>query len=331
MGSVPKKISASRMAAILGLSEFSTPLDVFQNIEEELHPGWNSAHGFILPENKDSAPLRWGNAFETAVIKLAEISQGSKIHGREKVFSSGVMTCHLDGLYADGTIHEGKTTTAFSYRLKWGEPGTDHIPQSYQIQTQMQMMLAKRDLNIVSVLVFPDMPDVWEYDGWTVEKNGSVFSLIKRDKASNAESRNPFQWAEVMYDMGFFHQYMIHADKEAQKFITQFADEFWNKNIIPGIPPDVKTVDDVKRLFPVPVGTIVCPDDVTAMFQERKSITEEIGIKGTLPMRKDELTRDILDWARKQDACFDDESRDKTVFMSRAGEKLGQWNGKMFR
>jgi predicted phage-related endonuclease len=76
MGSQPKGISASRGAAILGLSEFATPFEIWQIICEEREPGFNEKKGFALPVREETAAMRFGNAFESAVIELAEREQG---------------------------------------------------------------------------------------------------------------------------------------------------------------------------------------------------------------------------------------------------------------
>ena len=72
MGSKPVGISASRGAAVLGISDWQTQFEVWQLIMEERQPGFNASRGYVLPEFKESASLRWGNAFEDANIALSE-------------------------------------------------------------------------------------------------------------------------------------------------------------------------------------------------------------------------------------------------------------------
>jgi predicted phage-related endonuclease len=66
------------------------------------------------------------------------------------------ITCHIDGMYEDivPVLHEGKTTSSYTFREKWGEPGTNMVPREYFIQVQHQMMLTNTKKAIVSVLVF---------------------------------------------------------------------------------------------------------------------------------------------------------------------------------
>jgi predicted phage-related endonuclease len=86
MGSTPRLISASRGAATLGVSGWATPLSVWQEIEEELHPGFNAARGYALPEREESAAMRWGTAFESSIIGLAERASGKRIADREMAY-----------------------------------------------------------------------------------------------------------------------------------------------------------------------------------------------------------------------------------------------------
>jgi hypothetical protein len=180
------------------MSQYQTPLSVWQEIMEEREPGWIVAHGYALPEREESAAIRFGHAFESAVIELAERATGWRITHREKFFScNGIgehgrivsmneaeqenfITCHIDGNYAPmmSYLHEGKTTIARSFFRSakdyenstafdmWGEPGTDKIPRPYQIQVQHQMLCTGAEQVIVSVLVFFETPEAWEKMGW---------------------------------------------------------------------------------------------------------------------------------------------------------------------
>lgn len=333
MGATPRGISASRGAAILGLSEFATSFQIWQEIMEERTPGFNASRGYTLPERKESAPLRWGTAFEDAVVQLAEEATRKSVTNRERLFEvDGFITCHVDGIFIDDNdsdplrikiLHEGKTTSAFPFREKWGEPGTDRIPTSYAVQTQHQMLCTGAEQNIVSVLVFPETPDAWEKMGWEVVNHGlRGWKLIDKD----GDAIDPLDWARVLSQMGYFHQYPIAANHDAQKLLVDGYTHFWNKHVLTGIEPDPKTYDDIKRAFPEPKGTLVCAQEQASWFAEIKSINEEIGDGGSLSKRVDELKVIALDWARKQDGMIDDESRQATIFRNEAGKKLGQFS-----
>ena len=177
-------ISATRGSAVVGMNKWKTPVLAWQEIMEKLKPGFNESRGFILPPREDKAVFRWGNAFEGAVIELAESAQGFEIGNREKLAmqvikplsvgmtgfnTAGVAInppafCYIDGQYnmPGMALHEGKTTFERAFQKSWGEPGTDHIPEHTQIQVQTQMMCSGADQCIVSVLVFPFSVDDME-------------------------------------------------------------------------------------------------------------------------------------------------------------------------
>ena len=354
MGSTPRGISASRGAAVLGLSDWASPLEVWQQILEEREPGYNAAHGYTLPEFKEGASLRFGLAFEDAVVSLSEDATGDKIVDREgsygidlarpddrfvgsdNVASHCAITCHIDGSYimppalsGSGPLHEGKTTTAFAFREKWGEEGSDRIPQVYQVQVQHQMLCTGASEVIVSVLVFPEMPDAWEKMGYQVHADD--FGRWHIDTEETVNAIDPMQWARVLAEMGYFHQYRVKANPEAQAAMLASYRDFWEHNVLAGVPPAPRDYEDVRRLFPAPKGTIVCDDILAGWLREYKDIRDELGGKGMLSRRADELKLLILERARATDGTIDDESREKTIFRDQAGAKLGQYDGKTFR
>ena len=332
MGSKPRGISASRGAAVLGLSEFQTPFEVFQRIMEEREPGFNAARGYVLPPEPDSAAIRWGTAFEDAVVQLAEKKQGFTIGCREDFFShycNDFITCHIDGFYAQPSmkishlvLHEGKTTSAFVFREKWGEPGTDRIPRIYQIQAQHQMLCTREQKVIVSVLVFPETPDKWETIGWTICSNeGNGFVLRHKNKSPLCS--RPIDWAEVLCEMGYFHQYFVKANDTVQQQLVKAYSEFWERYVLTGTPPEPRNYEDIKRLCPEPKSTIIVPDYIERKIAEYKGINEE-GNRSN--QRKERLKTIVTKYAATHSGIVDDESTEAVIFRNASGDKLGSWS-----
>jgi hypothetical protein len=357
MGSTPRGISASRGAAILGMSQYQTPLGVWQQIMEEREPGFNAAHGYTLPEREESAAMRWGTAFESAIIGLAERARGEKIIGRELLYATDgndksagdikdghFITCHIDGFYNEEyadpkslvTLHEGKTTNARSFfrNVKdyenstafdmWGEPGTDKIPRPYQIQVQHQMLCTGAEQCIVSVLIFPETPDAWERDGMCVilQKDGT-YTIGKGGRALDCSDI-----ADMLSFLGFFHQYPVAASVTAQKALAGKYRDFWNSHVIPGRPPEPRNFDDVKRLFPEPKTTIIVPEYIERKLSEYKMIVEETA---QAKKQKERIKTIAAKYAAKHGGTLDDESREAVIFRNSSGKKLGQWTKKSFR
>jgi len=358
MGSQPQGISASRGAAVLGLSEYQTPLEAFQRIMEEREPGWNAAHGYALPPEPDNAAIRWGTAFEDAIVELAERNRiyGQKIINRECFYSvngtpddtfferregyelANYITCHVDGFYeGENILHEGKTTSAFTFRNLWGTPGTDRVPQAYQVQVQHQMLCTGAYEDIVSVLVFPETPDKWDAAGWKIEPIEAAgvtvnYRLIKYadGKASINDIFSTTQWAQIIAAMGYFHQYPVKANPETQRLMVEKYQGFWYNHILTGKPPEPRNYEDVKRLFPEPKSTIIVPDYIERKIAEYKGITEETT---NAKKRKERLKTIVTMYAAKNIGIVDDESREAVIFMNHTGEKIGSWskdkNGKL--
>lgn len=351
MGSLPIGLSASRAAAILGMSPWATPFSVWQDIMEKRQPGFNLKHGYDYEPFEGNVSTRWGSAFEDAVIKLASERQGIKIADRESPFgmafhTPGItygyeaveeveceITCHIDGKYDNpghAILHEGKTTTSYGYSDKWGEPGSDRIPVEYQLQVQHQMLCTGADEVIVSVLVFPKRPEEWEAEGYEIDGEISDdYLIVKRHietiNEDYIETINPHAWATSLAQMGFFHQYVVKSDPDLQSLMLDKYRVWWTKYVIGETPPAPANYDDIRAMITAPVGTIIVDDQTARWFKERKDIREEIGDGGSAAKKAEQLKVMILDHARTLESTLDTESTDKWLFMDGKGQKLGSY------
>jgi len=323
MGSTPIGISGSRAAAILGMSPWATPFSVWQDIMEGRTSGFNKDHKYDYEAFEGNTATRWGLAFEDAIIKLAVGRTGAVIVDREGEYHSQAegtdfITCHIDGLYDfpvtdPAVLHEGKTTTAYGFGDKWGEPGTDKIPIEYQIQVQHQMLCTGADSCIVSVLVFPKRPDDWEGEGIVPDENNYIINDVAA------------RWSRVLDEMGYFHQYTVPANRDLQQLMLDKYRVWWTKYVLGETPPEPANYADIRAMITEPVGTIIVDDDTARWFQEYKSIGFEIGKTGNLAKRRDQLKVLILENARALESTLDDESTDKWIFRDDKGDKLGSY------
>jgi predicted phage-related endonuclease len=335
----PINISASRGAAVLGLSKWQTPVEVWLQITESIEPGFCEKRKYELPEFEYSSVMKWGHAFESSIIELAENQINWKIIDREKYFiKNRYITCHVDGIYDFGRskeyrdgdlyLHEGKTTNFRSFREEWGEPGTDQVPIIYQIQCQHQMICTGAEKVILSVLVFPKMVDEWENEGWEVKTIFSKdmeeeFFLINSDKFKQT---NPLNWAKILDEQGYFHQYEITANKELQKLMIEKYTDFWNNHVFTGIPPEAKNYDDIKKLVREPVGTIIADERIELLMNEYKQIRHEISPTGLLSKRCDQIRLEILKFMDKSENVQDDDSKDRYILRDRTGRKIASYS-----
>ena len=342
MGSKPVGLSASRGAAILGDSNYTTKFEIWQKIQEERKPGFNQERGFTYPEFKESAFIRFGRAFESSIILLSEKEQNKCIVDQEKLFTHkdhDFITCHIDGAYLPGTVsfkpeglkdfpetlHEGKTTFEWVFNTKWGEPGSDMVPRDYHIQVQHQMMCTGAKEAIISVLVFPKSAIDWEDKKIQVYYNHGIpgYYYLFLGYPENFHLVDCRIWARVLYQMGFFHQYTVKRNDDLIEHMKDRYIEFWNENILGEKEPDEKTYEDIKRIIPNPCGSIVVTEVIEDMFLEYKDINKELSQSGTMAKRKNQLKALILEQSRKLDSVLDDESTNKIIFYNKQGKKIG--------
>lgn len=134
-------VGGSDVAAILGLSPYRTPLDVFRDKRGDL---------VDQPEN---APMRWGNLLEPVVRQEYSDVTGREVLMPDRMLAHGThefMLANLDGYTADGRVVEIKTARTGN---DWGEPGTDEIPQAYLFQVQHYMAVTGFAVADVAVLI----------------------------------------------------------------------------------------------------------------------------------------------------------------------------------
>jgi hypothetical protein len=325
----PINISASRGAAILGLSAWKTPVQVWLEIMEAREPGFCTAHNYELPIFEDSPALRWGRTFESAIIELAEKKRSEnieiKIIDREKFYDKNFMTCHIDGrYYCSEVLHEGKTTSDFYFREHFGEPGTDKVPVEYQIQCQHQMLCTGAKKVILSVLVFPRRPEEWEKLNIKPEydKDKKQYFLMHYYNEGYFYILSPVTWARILFQMGYFHQYHINAHPELQTLMLEKYRVFWENHILTGIPPEPKIYDDIRALVRDPIGTIVTDENIERLMAEYKNIGEEISQSGPLAKRREQIKVSVLDWMRSASVTLDDDSTDKWLLRDNTGRKI---------
>jgi len=326
MGANPQNISASRGGAVLGLSKWATPLDVWIKIMGEHNPAVLEKHGLEVPPREDKALFRWGHAFESAIIRIAEIEAGQDISAREQFFEiedKPYITCHIDGHYAstDGTLHEGKTVFERAFNAEWGEPGTDHVKDVYQIQCQHQMACTGADKVILSALVFPKIVDEWEAAGTVAtlmdNKYSDPFWVLKTEFGDV----DPLVWAMQLRDMGYFKQYFIYRDEELiEKMIDQY-DNWWNEYVVGENLPPAQTMNDVKNLITSPVGTIVASPKIERISALDKALAEEIR---NAEKKRKEYKLAIAKFMHQnlEGAALDDDSREKLLLMDQSGRKI---------
>lgn len=136
-------IGASEVAAILGISPFSGPWEVWADKTNRLNPwGGNDA-------------TRAGQVFERAVLDQAETELGPMRRDVRLVHDSLPLAATLDAqLIENGYPIEAKTTGIVGPVYgRWGDAMTDEIPDHYLVQVHAQLTVTGAELAFMFALI----------------------------------------------------------------------------------------------------------------------------------------------------------------------------------
>lgn len=140
-------IGASDAPAVLGVSPWATPYDV-----------WCEKTSSEPPVPKESEPMYWGTVLEEVVANEFARRTGHKIRRRSETMvhkDHRFIGATLDRLvlnYPGGALLECKTASAWKTD-EWGEPGSDDIPDPYLVQVQQQLLITGYSVAFVAALL----------------------------------------------------------------------------------------------------------------------------------------------------------------------------------
>lgn len=174
-----KGIGGSDIAAIVGLSKFKTPYDV-----------WLDKRGEAEPENEDEKPwLYWGAILEDVVAREYALRTDAKVQrvNAQLVYPPAPFAVAnidravvnpdirgnvrwIDGRLTTDRILECKTANGFAAAL-WGEVGTDQIPDDYLLQTQWYLGITGARFADVAVLIGGS-----DFRTYTIEADTGLFA-----------------------------------------------------------------------------------------------------------------------------------------------------------
>ena len=174
-----KGIGASDIAAVLGVSPWATPYQLYLDKRGE------------LPQEDEKPVLHRGKRFEPVVLQFYEDETGHAVTRQQEhvVGAEPWMLATLDGFDAVvGAPVEAKTRNEFYRRDEFGEPGTDEVPIYYGAQVYWQMMITDADAGYLAAMIGlddfriyrferdPDLESLLVARGrefWTMVENGT--------------------------------------------------------------------------------------------------------------------------------------------------------------
>lgn len=217
-------IGGTDVAAILGLSPYKTPFQLWQ--EKTLRTDFNPT---------DNVFTHWGRRLEDVIrqeyLDLFEKGMRPLTYHKSPVFFSGhlpFLKCNLDGLWAGAPdnptriVHEIKTAATNAYS---GDYDKDKRP-----------ILSWGDGNIY------DMHDDGSFE--IVKEDGQV-PPVYRIQVETYMMVTGAQAADISVLIGHhdFRNFRVHANPELQKQIREAATEFWEKNVLEDTPPELVAAD----------------------------------------------------------------------------------------
>lgn len=145
-----KGIGGSDVAAIMGLSPWKTPYQVYQEKRREVD-AWSG-----------NEATDWGKRLEPAIRQWYSDVTGRCVRLPEKILFSPsypFMLASLDGFTDDPRGVEIKSARS---PKGWGEPGTNEIPDYYILQVQHYMIVTGFDVFDVPVSIGGGSPELYE-------------------------------------------------------------------------------------------------------------------------------------------------------------------------
>ena len=131
-------IGASDIAAIMGISPWSTPFQVWASKVAE------------IPEDEGSEQMKWGRILENVILDEWEKENEDVVHSRGRLIRSSdvpVMMATLDGI-----THTPKRKPAVAEAKNRAEWSWDSVPEHYYSQVQWQLAVTGYEIGYLIVL-----------------------------------------------------------------------------------------------------------------------------------------------------------------------------------
>lgn len=136
-------IGGSDAAAVVGLSRYKTPVDVYL---QKLG---------LAADDSESEAAYWGNVLEAVVAEEFARRNNLLIKNSEELIKSKKypwMLANVDRVLTPNAILECKTASAYKAG-EWGEEGTDEMPDEYLLQCVHYRIVTECDFVALAVLI----------------------------------------------------------------------------------------------------------------------------------------------------------------------------------
>jgi len=230
-----KGIGGSDIAAIMGLSHWTTAYQIYQNKRGEVKD-WEG-----------NETMDWGKRMEPAIRQWYSDQTGRAVRLPDKIMyhkDYPFMLASLDGFTDDRRVVEIKTAR---YSQGWGEPGTDQIPESYMCQVQHYLAVTGFDFCDVAVSIGGAPPVLYivkadlelqgllieaEKEFWQKVQAGIPPEAITYADAVQRFGKSGAEGAVVAQDEAISHVNDLRAVREEMKALEAKEEELKGKLII---------------------------------------------------------------------------------------------------
>jgi putative phage-type endonuclease len=208
-------IGGSDIAALLGLSKYKTPLQLWME---------KTGRGVDEPDEAAQERMHWGVVLEDVVARHYARTRNAQVqrinaqmhHPAVKIAFTNIdraitvpgrrarWDAELGRVQGAEGILECKTAHALAQNsTDWGDPGTEDVPQAYWMQCQWYLGITRLDVADLAVLF-----------------GGQRFVV-----------------------------YTIHRDQQIFDDMLAEADAWWQRHVVADLPPDPSGEDDARRLW----------------------------------------------------------------------------------
>lgn len=218
-------IGGSDIAAILGISPWSTPRDV-----------WASKLGKIADKEETQA-MYWGNVLEDVVAKEFSKRTGYKIQKHNRLVRHNeypflianvdrlIITdpkkkpATKDGKIVTKALLECKTVSQYA-SAEWGDDGTEDIPEYYKSQCYWYMLVTGADVVYLAALIGGS-----DFRIYIINRNEQIINYLKE---TGIEFWNEYVATETMpppQTMEDVENAYFNAQKKAQAYSSKDIEE----------------------------------------------------------------------------------------------------------
>lgn len=247
-------IGGSDVAAILGLSKYRSPLDVYKDKIGE------------TPDGEQSQAAYWGTKLEDIVAKEFQERTGLKVQRVNRQLSrEGWMHANIDRAVVNhaisGTVRiQGEAKQAETGRLLTTDAILECKTASSYIADQWG---PSQEEEIVSGKVVSDhkIPIYYETQvQWYLGVTGASVCFVA-----------------ALLGGQDFRIYLVQRDNEVITALQDQCRAFWFENVMKRIPPEPHTAEEVQKLFAKDNGEMIeATNDVATDIGELRNLVEQV-------------------------------------------------------